>query len=150
MDDLTNLGLIPYIWLIPAAGLTFALLGIVGMKYGNGEYGPNGIGITGILFLVAGGIGLLIGGIFAVPYDAKYWSYYEVSGPLNEVSNRFENATGDSSSGASYPARIGDLQVVMYDSRIFNYSVGDEVNLRCSVKWIYQGQDQLNCVIRSY
>jgi hypothetical protein len=147
---MTEIGLMPHVWLVPTIGLMLTLIGAAAIVFGRDNWGLNGFGVTGVFFAVFGVIGLFAGSLIAIPYDAKYWTYYEISGPLTEVSNRFENATGDNPTSGSYPARIGEQQVVMEDSRIFNYSIGDDVNLRCSVQWVYQGQDQLNCVIRSY
>lgn len=85
-----------------------------------------------------------------IPFNATYWTYNHVDGKVSSVSNRFVDGTGDLS--GDFVLKIAGHEGVynVQDNRIQGVKIGDHVDLTCTVQWVYAGQDQNNCFIRSW
>lgn len=60
-------------------------------RYGFYPDGSDGAPYWWVTAISAGTLGVLIGIVqvlMMIPYDAKYWSWYEVSGTVEEITNR--------------------------------------------------------------
>lgn len=101
-------------------------------------------GMLGLVFL------LITFGVM-IPFNPTYWTYNHVYGTVSSVSNRFINGTGDLSD-VDYVVSLKGMPGVynVQDNRIQGVKIGGTVDLTCTVQWVYQGQDQNNCFIRSW
>lgn len=83
-----------------------------------------------------------------VPFNAKYYDLYSVSGTISEVSNTFESGSGNSTTATFVVTFDGDNRpYVLTDPRIVSLD-GSEVELLCTSSWVYQAADKWNCEIR--
>jgi hypothetical protein len=120
-------------------------------RHGNlVSYTKDGLGVAGVFVSVFAGIAILVTAVLLIPFNPKYWVYEHVDGTVASVSNRFVSGTGDLSS--DYVLRIDGQPGVfnVQDNRIQGVKIGDPVDLTCAVQWVYAGQDQNNCFIRSW
>lgn len=113
-------------------------------------YTKDGLGVSAVFVSVFAGIAILVTAILLVPFSPKYWVYEHVEGTVASVLNRFVSGTGDLSN--DYVLRIDGQPGVfnVQDNRIQGVKIGDPVDLTCTVQWVYAGQDQNNCFIRSW
>jgi hypothetical protein len=99
---------------------------------------------------VLGGILAIAVLICMIPFSPKYWTYNHVEGTVSTSSNRFVYGTGNLSGdiviGIAGQPGVYNIQ----DDRIQAAKIGDHVDLTCTVEWVYAGQDQNNCFIRSW
>ena len=104
---------------------------------------PALTGLFGVLLVV-----VLIGAAFvAFPYNTKYWKDYRVTGTVTQVSNVFENASGESVLGM-YVVSLDSLDrpVTLSDPRAVRL-LDKEVDLTCSISYEYRAQDRYLCRI---
>lgn len=111
----------------------------------------SGWGFGSIFSSLAAGVLILATIGTLIPFNPTYWTFNHVHGTVTSVSNRFVNGTGDLSAG-DYVLRIDGRPDVynVQDNRIQGVKIGDPVDLTCTVEWVYAGQDQNNCFIRSW
>lgn len=113
-------------------------------------YTKAGLGMAAAFLTTFAGFAILGTLILLIPFSPTYWTYNHVGGTVLSVSNRFVDGTGDLSS--DYVLRIQGQPGVynVQDNRIQGITIGDPVDLTCTVQWVYAGQDQNNCFIRSW
>lgn len=154
MTTIIELGLQLHHILVPAAFLGLSLLaillGLIGVwasnysAYSDGE----GWGITafGAAFVAA------FVGIFwffaAIPFDGKYYPLYSVSGTVETISNGFVDGSGDSTFLSYVVTLEGDERPYLIDDPRITTLDGQEIELLCTIGWVYQGADKWTCDIR--
>lgn len=117
---------------------------------GEKDWTHGGLCLSGSILGSFGGFALITTLIMMVPFNPTYWTYNHVEGSVASVTNRFVGGTGDLS--GDYVLRLdGESGVFnVQDNRIQGVKIGDHVDLTCTVQWVYAGQDQNNCFIRSW
>lgn len=103
---------------------------------------------VGILISASVVIGTtLIAALLAIPYEAKYMQLHGVTTEVVEVSNSFDTGSGNSTQTDFVVTLEGvDRPVVFDDPRISQF-VGETIDARCHIKWVYSGADQYLCFI---
>lgn len=144
--------------LLIAAGLTFVML-FYRLRTDTGrwklihehDWTHQGFAFAGWLLAGFGGILLIITAILFMPYNGKYLVYNHVQGSVESVSNHFQTGSGDITT-SDFVLRLNDHEGVynVQDDRIAGVKAGTHVDLTCTVQWVYQGQDQNNCFVRSW
>jgi uncharacterized membrane protein len=144
----------PQYWIVPTIGAFILVLGLIcfGIKklaYDDGYVGGEGW-LFGGWFLTA--IALIFGVIWCViliPFDSKYHVYFKLSGTVESVTNTLQGG-GDGERTLNPVVRISgyDQPIQMYDSRIVTLK-GQEVDLKCTYDWNYEGLDGTDCSIRA-
>lgn len=112
------------------------------------EYPWNNIAwppLTGLFgFLL---VTVLIGAaIMAFPYDTKYWKDYRVTGTVTQVSNVFENASGEVTGAYVVSLDSLDRPVTLSDPRAVRL-LDKQVDLTCTISYEYRAQDRYLCRI---
>jgi hypothetical protein len=111
----------------------------------------SGWAFGAIMGSIFSGVLLIVTVVILIPFNAKYWTYDHVAGTVASVTNRFVSGTGDLSGGDYVLGIAGQPGVYnVQDDRIQGVNVGGRVDLTCTVQWVYAGQDQNNCFIRSW
>lgn len=106
----------------------------------------------GILTWMTGGVTALVAillVIFLVPFDSKYWHYYKVEGTIENVSNVWDEGSGDITRVPIVTLDSVDRPLVVDDPRVVELE-GSEVTLRCSIGWHYQAADTYDCILVEY
>ena len=118
----------------------------VARKTGTG-YDPGwGWGAAAVAAVIAG---VASGAAFVamlIPFQSLYHHWYSTSGVVVSVTNIFEGGSGELSPGYVVELDSLDEPLVFTDPRILR-TVGEEVNVACSVEWVPSGVDRLNCWI---
>lgn len=147
MTDIVSIGLQLHHIILPIA--FFGLLAIVAICFvvffntDSDFAGLAGFGFGMVAVFV--GIGWFAA---AFPFDSKYYPLYSVSGKIETISNGFVDGSGDSTflsyvvtlEGDDRPYRIDDPRITTLD--------GKDVELLCTIGWVYQGADKWSCDIR--
>jgi hypothetical protein len=144
--------------IVPAVTLLFILVTLALIIIGriregswfSDSWGIHGWGVGAVFTGVVATIMTLVSVVLFIPFNAKYLTFNEVVGKVDTATNRFVSGTGDLS--GDYILRISGQPGVynVQDDRIQGVKVGDRVDLTCTVEWVYAGQDQNNCFIRSW
>ena len=90
------------------------------------------------------GLGIGLGAL--APFNPDVWTIKATEGTVTNVSNTFQEGSGDISVG--YVVQLDTLEdtVVVEDPRILNEN-GNHVSLSCTTEWVPYAQDRLNCNI---
>ena len=90
---------------------------------------------------------LIVTAFTAFPYDTKYWKDYRATGTVTQVSNVFENASGESVLG-TYVVTLDSLDrpVTLSDPRAVRL-LDKQVDLTCTISYEYRAQDLYLCRI---
>lgn len=140
----------PQFWIIPTLAIIPTILGcVVFLVLGRRDNGYDVFGwqMTGGITLAVGLIfGLVWAGI-SIPFDSKYHVLYKISGTVESVTNTLESGgDGERSmtpvvnlSGYSDPIEMDNPRIVTLKGR--------EVELVCSLQWVYEGMDITHCNI---
>jgi len=114
----------------------------------------EGAPVWWVTAVIAAGIGLLVAiaqVLMMIPYDAKYWSWYEVTGTVEEITNR-TLVLGEDDITQDFIVHVtgSDLPLRMNDPRITSLE-GETVTLLCGVSWESYGEaaDKWSCDIRT-
>lgn len=109
------------------------------------SYWARGVGICLAVVIFAAFV------VSLAPFQPRYWVLSEQSGVIASISNRFNDGSGDLS-GDTYTVTLeGDSTPrVVTDSRILGLHSGDQVDMTCSLEWVYGGADRSNCYLRSF
>ena len=99
-------------------------------------------GLFGFLLVVV----LTVVAFVAFPYDTKYMKDYRVSGTVTQVSNVFENASGEVTGAYVVSLDSLDRPVTLSDPRAVRL-LDKEVDLTCSIDYEYRAQDRYLCRI---
>lgn len=155
MFTITELG--PQLWLYILPSILFILtalviIGVVVYKRAKKEYGKySDEGEWGMITAIMTGVlavflfvPLLVS---AIPFQAKYYPLYSVSGTVASVSNVFTETSGEFTSEPVVLFEGSDIPFVVDDSRITALE-GREVELLCMLGWQYQAADYWTCSIR--
>jgi hypothetical protein len=136
---------------VVGAFLLAALLTGAGVWYergGEGRYDRDGFGfyLPAILLAVAGTVVLVITLVGAVPFQSRYWTWYEVPAHIESVSNTIRDADGDLTTQPVVEVPGLDRPVVVNDPRIVTL-VGQDITLACKPSWHYHAADTYSCRI---
>lgn len=98
--------------------------------------------VFGVLLVV-----ILIGAAFTMfPYNTKYWKDYRVMGTVTQVSNVFENASGEVTGAYVVSLDSLDRPVTLSDPRAVRL-LDKQVDLTCTISYEYRAQDRYLCRI---
>lgn len=89
---------------------------------------------------------LIVTAFTAFPYETKYWKDYRVSGTVTQVSNVFENASGEVTGAYVVSLDSLDRPVTLSDPRAVRL-LDKQVDLTCSIAYEYRAQDRYLCRI---
>lgn len=143
-------------WIIvPFAAVTLlnaVVAHIVWAKSGAYEFDYDiwrfiGIGAFAIAAVAVGVLALCL-----IPFQEKYWNWYVVEAHVTDVSNNFQDGSGDVTSGTYVLTLDGvDFPVVSYDDRASRIE-GQDVTLLCERSWVDFGNaaDKWACSIKEY
>ena len=99
---------------------------------------------------ITAGIALVVVLIFtafvAFPYDTKYWKDYRATGTVTQVSNVFENASGEVTEAYVVSLDSLDRPVTLSDPRAVRL-LDKQVDLTCTISYEYRAQDRYLCRI---
>ena len=108
----------------------------------NNAAWPTMTGTFGILL-----VAVLIGAAFeAFPYDTKYWKDYRATGTVTQVSNVFENASGEVTEAYVVSLDSLDRPVTLSDPRAVRL-LDKQVDLTCTISYEHRAQDRYLCRI---
>ena len=144
------IGLQLQFWIIPVIAIFLTLVGCgVFFVLNRRDHGYDVFGwqITGGITLA---IGLLFGLIWAgisIPFDSKYHVMYKISGTVESVTNTLESG-GDGERSMTPVVNLSGYSdpIEMDNSRIVTLK-GREVELVCTLQWVYEGMDITHCNI---
>lgn len=111
----------------------------------DGDFSVASGPVVAILGVALGIIWLLM----LLPFDEKYWHYYEVQGEVTSVSNVLTEASGALTRQPVVTIEGLDRPVVVDDPRAVDLE-GEVVTLRCTIEWHYDATDTYECRIRDY
>ena len=144
MENFITMGWSPHVavtfWVLIGCLVLFFVTFFVAEKFMQGaEIGTALMAILSAIMIVSMAIAL-------IPYDSKYHHYYRVSGTVESVSNVLSENGGDLTrtpivklDSMSQPVAINDPRAVELQDR--------DVELTCTVEWVYQSMDRYNCSI---
>lgn len=97
---------------------------------------------------ICAGIAIILGAIFAFPYNIRYLHLYSVQGQLTNVSTSVQSS--DKSISNYYVLTLSghNEYFVTENPRILDLK-GRDVDLVCHANYVYEGQDNYDCNIRS-
>lgn len=146
MTDLGfQIGYIAAFWVLIVLLIATSITAIMWRRSGDSLSGWGLPTILTGLFLL---VGVVLGAIFAFPYNAHYWKLYSVEGKLTNISSSFQSS-GKSISNYYVLTLSGHNEYFVTENpRILDLK-GDTVDLVCHANYVYQGQDNYDCNIRS-
>ena len=92
------------------------------------------------------GVVLIVTAFVAFPYDTKYWKDYRATGTVTQVSNVFENASGEVTGAYVVSLDSLDRPVTLSDPRAVRL-LDKQVDLTCTISYEYRAQDRYLCRI---
>lgn len=92
---------------------------------------------------------IIVQAIWMIPFDAKYWSWYEVSGKVTDIKATVQVDGKYTTENFVVTLDGSDIPFVMDDTRILSQQ-GKDVTLLCGVGWESYGNaaDSWSCSIR--
>jgi len=144
MENFTNVGWSPHVavtfWVLIGSLVLLGLSIFIAEKFMRGvEFG------TAIAAMFAG-IMIIAMVIALIPFDGKYHHIYRVSGTVESVSNVLSESGGDLTRKPVVKLNSASQPVVIEDPRAVELT-GRDVDLTCTVEWVYQAMDRYNCSI---
>jgi hypothetical protein len=130
----------------PAQAESIRLRGIRDEK--EARVGETGAGSV-VFAIIAAFFGILFLGISLIPFNSKYWYFYELKGEVTSISNVFQADDSELVSDAVVTVEGFDTPFIVDDPRILLYE-GQELSFRCDWGWVPGGEDQLGCLIAEY
>jgi hypothetical protein len=117
----------------------------------RGGYYDDGFGwaLTASIGLGASVLMAIIVALCAIPWDARYWTWYVVDGHVDAVSNTLRDASGDLTTTPVVTVDGLDRPVVVSDPRIVTMA-GHDVTLSCKPTWHFRAADSYTCRIYEY
>lgn len=139
-----HLTVVVLIWALIILGAITATGIIVNTKaHGDSILATFAIVFAGAGFLITVSASLIAG----YPYDFKYYQIYETLGVVESVSNTFSEDDGSIVRVPVVEFSSLDRPIVVEDPRIIKL-VGSELELSCTLEWVYQSEDRIHCTIR--
>ena len=140
----------PHIWIVPIVFLVSLLLligGVITVRISNWDSGWDTAGfitslISGIV-MVTSLVGMIIQ---MIPFDAKYWNYYTVTGTIDSYTNGLDEGTGQFTGVPIFTLEGSDVRYVSDDSRLAAMQ-NEEVTMRCQIGWRWYGSDVYTCAL---
>lgn len=134
--------------ILPIVFGSIVLLAGIGMVLGS-VFGDGSDGVAAPLSGIFGGVLATVVGVLwvvlLVPFDSKYQVLYAVDGTVASVDAPFTEDGGDTLN--SYLVTLeGDDRIYRLTDPRAKRLTGD-IALTCSIEWVYQGADRINCVI---
>ena len=104
--------------------------------------------VAGILLIPAVIFGVILT-LMLIPFNSKYWTFYELEGKVASISNVFEADESELVSNAVVTLDGFDTPFVVNDPRILLYE-GETLKFRCDWEFVPGGEDKLGCLIAEY
>jgi hypothetical protein len=110
------------------------------------------LSIIKVAFLFASVVSMLLLIVFTAPFNPKYWTITNYSGEVRSVERLAADVSDDGTTlTSSFVVEFDGLDepVITDDPRVLTYEQGDNIDLACTVEFIYGGKDKINCVVNS-
>lgn len=147
---MTEIAILPHLWIIPLVSVV--LLGLGFLWYFVFEVmfdGGGGWEVVGIIWWVFSGVTALASLASLVPFQSQYHVFYELRGTVTEVSNQFENGSGELTGYTVLTLDTYDEPIVTSSSRLTASKPGDDLTLLCTLSWEPYGLDTTYCGLRA-
>lgn len=137
----------PQFWIIPAIFGVLILLGVLFFWIERRIDGDGGFFATGIAASAIGLISMIVWACLLIPFDSKYHVMYKLSGTVESVTNTLDGG-GDGERTMTPVVKLSGYEdpIEMDNPRIVTLK-GREVELVCTMQWVYQGLDITHCNI---
>lgn len=154
MQELISIGLRPGLFVPLIVVAVIATVGIPMLVKGHRmrakatgylkEFEGYGWRMAGWFFTGSAALVAIITVLMCIPFQAKYYQIYRVSGEITKVSNVLMDASGSLTSSPIVEMDTLPISVALNNERAVNLE-GKQVTLTCTLNWRYASADRVEC-----